>query len=41
MTKTEEIVTDLVLVDSVATAVINAPPAKIDLGTWLTGLTDE
>jgi hypothetical protein len=34
-------VVDRVLVDSVATAVVDASLDRIDLGAWLTGLTDE
>lgn len=34
-------VVDRVLIDSTATAVIEAPLARIDLGTWLRELSDE
>ncbi len=37
----EEVVENLVLVDSTAIAVIDAPLDRIDLGAWLTGLSDE
>jgi len=40
MTSDREIVEDLVLADSVHTAVIGAPLGRIDLGGWLTRLTD-
>ncbi|MFC0545030.1 hypothetical protein [Kutzneria chonburiensis] len=34
-------VVDRILLDSAATAVIDAPLDRIDLGAWLTGLSDE
>ena len=40
MTTTHEVVEDLVLSDSTENVVINAPVEKIDLGKWLTQLTD-
>ena len=41
MTNAEEVVADLVLVDTTATSTVDAPLSKIDLGVWLTSLTDD
>ena len=40
MTTTQEVVEDLVIADSTESVEINVPVEKIDLGKWLTGLTD-
>ncbi|MEU9337160.1 hypothetical protein AB0D49_29040 [Streptomyces sp. NPDC048290] len=41
MSRTHDIAEDHVLAESTQTAVVNAPLDKIDLGTWLSQLTDE